>query len=119
MPDGSIKTQKFEMIDFQDKYVISKHENVTCGQGKFLGKSYQKLQQGKKIVIRLSQKSLLETSNQAKLVSLQDSADVIDDVLQSSPPVDYMTLYAPHKTPKKNIVSGSFCIVGLIWKNQK
>lgn len=119
MPDGSVKTQKFEVIDFHDKYVVSKHENLTCGEGKFLGKSYQKWQQEKKIVIRLSQKSLLETSNQAKLVSLQDSEDVSDEVLQSSPPVDYMTLYAPHKTQKKNIVSGSFSIVGLIWKNRK
>lgn len=96
MPDGTVRTQKFEIVDSQDKYVISKHENLTCGQGKFLGKSYEKWEQEKKIVIRLSQKSLLETSNQAKLESLQDPDVVNDEVLQSRPPLDYLKLYVPH-----------------------
>lgn len=98
MLDGTVKTQKFEVIDSTNKYVISKHVNLTCGQGKFLGKSFQKWSQNQKTVIRLSQKALLETADQSKLVSLQDPEDVNNEVLQSSPPVDYMTLYVPHIT---------------------
>lgn len=74
---------EFEVVETHPSYIISKHENTTCGSGKFLSKTYYEWPKAaeEKLVIRLTDEAAGLEHDRRGFVGLHVDNDKVDEDL--------------------------------------